>query len=94
VLIIGRTERFQCGKQIASYLGLVPSSDGPRSAMIPRLLFEQARHFERYRDVGVEKVRDRNVRLAAIIAAIEFFLSPQLSGSFHSRCCRLAEEPH
>src|ERR1700737_806200 len=22
------------------------------------------------------------------------FLSPQLSGSFHSRCCRLAEEPH
>jgi transposase len=27
VLIIGRTERFQCGKQIASYLGLVPSED-------------------------------------------------------------------
>jgi transposase len=25
VLIIGRAERFQCGKQIASYLGLVPS---------------------------------------------------------------------
>ena len=32
--------------------------------------------------------------LAAIIAAIEFFPSPQLSGSFHGRCCRLAEEPH
>jgi len=31
---------------------------------------------------------------AAIIAAIEFFLSAQISGSFHSRCCRLAEEPH
>jgi hypothetical protein len=44
--------------------------------------------------VGVEKVGDRNVFLAAIIAAIEFFLSPKLSGSFHSRCCRLAEEPH
>ena len=27
VLIIGRAERFQCGKQIASYLGLVPSED-------------------------------------------------------------------
>jgi transposase len=27
VLIIGRTERFQCGKQIASYLGLVPSEE-------------------------------------------------------------------
>jgi transposase len=24
VLIIGETERFQCGKQIAAYLGLVP----------------------------------------------------------------------
>src|SRR5213079_641646 len=24
VLIIGRAERFQCGKQVASYLGLVP----------------------------------------------------------------------
>ena len=26
VLIIGRADRFQCGKQIASYLGLVPSN--------------------------------------------------------------------
>ena len=33
VLIIGRADRFQCGKQIASYLGLVPmeeSSGGRR----------------------------------------------------------------
>jgi transposase len=27
VLIIGRAGRFQCGKQIASYLGLVPSEE-------------------------------------------------------------------
>ena len=27
VLIIGKAERFQCGKQIASYLGLVPSEE-------------------------------------------------------------------
>ena len=27
VLIIGQTDRFQCGKQIASYLGLVPLED-------------------------------------------------------------------
>jgi transposase len=35
VLIIGRAERFQCGKQIASYLGLVPSeeSSGDRRRM-------------------------------------------------------------
>ena len=32
VLIIGRAERFRCGKQIASYLGLVPleESSGER----------------------------------------------------------------
>jgi transposase len=27
VLIIGRADRFQCGKRIASYLGLVPLED-------------------------------------------------------------------
>ena len=27
VLIIGEAERFQCGKQIVSYLGLVPLED-------------------------------------------------------------------
>jgi transposase len=27
VLIVGRAERFQCGKQIGSYLGLVPSEE-------------------------------------------------------------------
>jgi transposase len=26
VLIIGEADRFQCGKQVASYLGLVPPS--------------------------------------------------------------------
>ena len=32
VLIIGKAERFQCGKQVASYLGLVPleESSGQR----------------------------------------------------------------
>ena len=37
VLIIGRAERFQCGKQIASYLGLVPSeeSSGDRRRLGP-----------------------------------------------------------
>jgi transposase len=27
VLVIGEAERFRCGKQIASYLGLVPAED-------------------------------------------------------------------
>jgi len=35
--------------------------------------------------VAVEKVRDRNVFFAAIIAAVEFFLPPQLSGSLRLR---------
>ena len=37
VLIIGRADRFQCGKQIASYLGLVPleESSGQRRRLGP-----------------------------------------------------------
>ena len=27
VLVIGKAERFRCGKQIASYIGLVPTED-------------------------------------------------------------------
>jgi len=54
VLIIGNTERFQCGKQVASYLGLVPleKSSGNRwrlghitkqgSSMVRFLLVEAA----------------------------------------------------
>src|SRR5438034_9032298 len=54
VLIIGKAERFQCGKQIASYLGLVPleKSSGNRrrlghitkqgSSMVRFLLVEAA----------------------------------------------------
>ncbi len=54
VLIIGQAERFQCGKQIASYLGLVPleKSSGNRrrlghitkqgSSMVRFLLVEAA----------------------------------------------------
>jgi hypothetical protein len=37
------------------------------------------------KELGVNGMRERNVLWAAIIATIEFFLSPQLSGSFHSR---------
>jgi transposase len=56
VLIIGSAERFQCGKQIASYLGLVPleESSGNRrrlghitkqgNALLRFLLVEAARH--------------------------------------------------
>jgi transposase len=37
VLIVGKAERFQCGKQLASYLGLVPleKSSGNRRRLGP-----------------------------------------------------------
>jgi hypothetical protein len=44
--------------------------------------------------VGVEKVGDRNVFSAVMIAAAEFFFSFQLRGGFQDGSCRLAEEPH
>jgi len=43
-------------------------------------------------EVGVEKVVIGMSLLAAIIAAAEFFFSPQLSGSFHNVGFRLAED--
>ncbi len=42
--------------------------------------------------VGMEKVRDRNVLLAAMIAAVELFLLLQQRGGFRSWYHRLAEE--
>src|SRR5579862_6220310 len=38
VLIVGKADRFRCGKQIASYLGLVPEEDssGERRRRFPR----------------------------------------------------------
>jgi hypothetical protein len=34
--------------------------------------------------VALEQVRDQNVFWVAIVAGVDFFSSPQLSGSFHS----------
>ena len=44
VLIIGQAERFQCGKQVASYLGLVPLEDS--SGNRRRLAYHQAGEFD------------------------------------------------
>ena len=49
---------------------------------------------ERYRLWVLKKSLIGMYSSAAIITAIEFFVPPQLRGSFHSRCCRLAEEAH
>ena len=44
VLIIGRAERFQCGKQIASYLGLVPLEESSGESATAGA-YHQARQF-------------------------------------------------
>jgi transposase len=44
VLIIGRAERFQCGKQIASYLGLVPSEESSGDRLGERFTEEFTRN--------------------------------------------------
>jgi hypothetical protein len=38
VLIIGTPERFKCGKQIGSYVGLIPFEDSRRAIKIRKCL--------------------------------------------------------
>ena len=57
VLIIGRAERFQCGKQIASYLGLVPSGGFQRGSATTRS-HQQARQLTAAFPVGGSSAGD------------------------------------
>src|SRR3989454_500699 len=82
VLIIGKAERFQCGKQIASYLGLVPleKSSGNRrrlghitkqgSSMVRFLLVEAAqvtvRSLPEWRRKYVQLVMRRGRKIAKV----------------------------
>src|SRR5216110_2515902 len=85
VLIIGKAERFQCGKQIASYLGLVPleKSSGNRrrlghitkqgSSMVRFLLVEAAqvtvRSLPEWRRKYVQLMMRRGRKLAKVAMA-------------------------
>jgi len=85
VLIIGRAERFQCGKQIASYLGLVPLEDssGNRrrlghitkqgSSMLRLLLVEAAqvtvRSFPEWRSKYFHLMMRRERKIAKVAMA-------------------------
>jgi transposase len=85
VLIIGQAERFQCGKQIASYLGLVPleKSSGNRrrlghitkqgSSMVRFLLVEAAqvtvRSLPEWRSQYVHLVMRRGRKIAKVAMA-------------------------
>src|SRR6184192_3005012 len=85
VLIIGRAERFQCGKQIASYLGLVPleKSSGNRrrlghitkqgSSMVRFLLVEAAqvtvRSLPEWRRKYVQLMMRRGRKIAKVAMA-------------------------
>src|SRR5437879_5333804 len=85
VLIIGRADRFQCGKQIASYLGLVPleKSSGNRrrlghitkqgSSMVRFLLVEAAqvtvRSLPEWRRKYVQLMMRRGRKIAKVAIA-------------------------
>src|SRR6266568_3700589 len=85
VLIIGKAERFQCGKQIASYLGLVPleKSSGNRrrlghitkqgSSMVRFLLVEAAqvtaRSLPQWRRKYVQLMMRRGRKIAKVAMA-------------------------
>jgi len=61
VLIIGRTERFQCGKQIAAYLGLVPLEDSSGSRLRLGHITKQGSSILRFLLVEAAQVTARSI---------------------------------
>src|SRR5262252_10628245 len=61
VLIIGRAERFQCGKQIAAYLGLVPLEDSSGSRRRLGHITKQGNSILRFLLVEAAQVAARSI---------------------------------
>ena len=61
VLIIGRPERFQCGKQIAAYLGLVPLEDSSGSRRRLGHITKQGNSMLRFLLVEAAQVTARSI---------------------------------
>jgi transposase len=61
VLIIGRADRFQCGKQIASYLGLVPLEDSSGNRRRLGHITKQGSSMLRFLLVEAAQVTARNL---------------------------------
>ncbi len=61
VLIIGRADRFQCGKQIASYLGLVPLEDSSGNRRRLGRITKQGNALLRFLLVEAAQVTVRNL---------------------------------
>jgi transposase len=61
VLIIGRADRFQCGKQIASYLGLVPLEDSSGNRRRLGHITKQGNSWLRFLLVEAAQVTARNL---------------------------------
>src|ERR1700687_4581595 len=61
VLIIGRADRFQCGKQVASYLGLVPLEDSSRNRRRLGHITKQGSSMLRFLMVEAAPVTVRNL---------------------------------
>ena len=60
VLIIGEAERFQCGKQIAAYLGLVPEEDSSGESRRLGHISKQGSGLMRFLLVEASQVTVRN----------------------------------
>ena len=65
VLIIGEAERFQCGKQIAAYLGLVPEENSSGESRRLGHISKQGSGFMRFLLVEAAQVTVRNDRSGA-----------------------------
>jgi transposase len=61
MLIIGQAERFGCGKQVASYLGLVPLEDSSGNRRRLGHITKQGRSMMRFLLVEAAKVTVRSV---------------------------------
>ena len=73
VLIIGRADRFQCGKQIASYLGLVPLEESSGDRRRLGHITKQGNSLLRFLlvDVGLRQVQAGRLHEVASLARTE-----------------------
>jgi hypothetical protein len=79
VLIIGRADRFQCGKQIASYLGLVPLEDSSGQRRRLGHITKQGNSLLRF--LLVEAGRGYGPRIARFAMAVLGGAIPLLGGA-------------
>jgi transposase len=89
VLIIGKAERFQCGKQVASYLGLVPLEDSSGSRRRLGHITKQGSSILRFLLVEAAQVTVRSLPEWRAVVRSAFFLESEMALCFwvHAVVC-------